>query len=76
MMGFFEMSTTENYGDHPRACGEKLAISMNSAFVQGSPLRMRGKDLLSTYNIYYNTKIRTCQEKKLFFIKISVLANF
>ena len=31
--------------DHPRVCGEKAARSVQSAFLQGSPPRMRGKVL-------------------------------
>ena len=32
-------------GDHPRACGEKDGLSLGAEMMQGSPPRVRGKDL-------------------------------
>ena len=35
--------TRSGCGDHPRACGEKLAEAMQARNIRGSPPRMRGK---------------------------------
>jgi len=38
------MAGEDQYGDHPRVCGEKTRMTLILALQLGSPPRMRGKD--------------------------------
>ena len=54
----------DEYGDHPRLCGEKLLSAVTSATTRGSPPPMRGKVFLSTSRAFCNQDHpRLCGEK-------------
>ena len=46
------ISETVASWDHPRACGEKKLVEFGQHFVEGSPPRVRGKDVQSDVDLH------------------------
>ena len=51
-------------GDHPRVCGEKLIFSLSHLLKQGSPPRVRGKEVTSRQNFVWIRITPACAGKR------------